>query len=869
MSKNPLWLLKQSGAQVIPSPTGAALPRPSGMFESQAGFSPMPPVLPYPIDVAQAAGGRPEPRLTEYLPGENLPQQPGVGKLVPFAALRALADIVLPIRIALEIRKQEISTQPWDIVIKDEFKDKAEQLEDKRKELKAFFTTPDRPRGLGFSDWIKMAEEDVAVIDALSVYLRPTIGKSAGLFGKGLASMEIIDGSTIKPIRDIRGGRPQPPAVAYQQYLYGAPRSDLIAPDVDEDPDADATVIGKYNASELIYRPFTQRSWSLYGFSDVECALPAVKQWLDREKYWSGYFDKSDMPGLLIPGPAEWKPEQLLAYQQQMFREMAGDPSFRHRLKVVPSAGRGQIAYQIKPPLFDLAFEESAWRRIAMAMRVQPAEMGIEPKGGLGGKGFAEEAGDRQVRLALMPRLTYYAELFNYVIQIRLGIEEFTFQWVDEEQEDILKQAQVDHIYVSDGVRTRNQIAQEHGWPTSDDPEADELMITTAQGVVPLHEDEPPPAPPGQMPPGTPPGTPPHPPVPPELQPKPGTPAEKPETPQDAPQKPEQPEDGEPAAARKLAALAELEQFERFIQKRGLAAARPFVAKVIAPGTHEAVLRDLRYGPPDVPVADWQRFVFRHYRELVKAGGGNASALIAWYNAGADGQIDWGSHGDFEQCVAVASQHIDNPEGFCQERHIDAVGGPAGSEKFTGSADAALAGRIGNAHTGQALSPAALRVEPVERVATLAQPLRGVDGAGADTARNVGAVRDRLKVAGSDAAPVAAEMIEFAPVRDGASQQLVGEDVRLEHPALRRGATKLSVTGRGAASPQPAAVRLQDEAPEAINGGNGGASHSAIIAHQDAVGGPPGSEGRKVAQPSDTGTPFRSRWDSIRTRQGR
>ena len=64
--------------------------------------------------------------------------------------------------------------------------------------------------------------------------------------------------------------------------------------------------------------------------------------------------------------------------------------------------------------------------------------------------------------------------------------------------------------------------------------------------------------------------------------------------------------------------------------------------------------------------------------EVHKAGRGNPQALIDWYNNGADGQIEWGSHGDFDACVAIAGKYLDNPEGFCQLRHIDATGEPAG-----------------------------------------------------------------------------------------------------------------------------------------------------------------------------------------------
>lgn len=57
-----------------------------------------------------------------------------------------------------------------------------------------------------------------------------------------------------------------------------------------------------------------------------------------------------------------------------------------------------------------------------------------------------------------------------------------------------------------------------------------------------------------------------------------------------------------------------------------------------------------------------------------------ARHLIRWYNHGADGQIPWGSPGDFDACVAVATEHAGDqmtPEeikGFCANRHHDALG---------------------------------------------------------------------------------------------------------------------------------------------------------------------------------------------------
>ena len=61
--------------------------------------------------------------------------------------------------------------------------------------------------------------------------------------------------------------------------------------------------------------------------------------------------------------------------------------------------------------------------------------------------------------------------------------------------------------------------------------------------------------------------------------------------------------------------------------------------------------------------------------ELAKAAG-DPSHLISWYNDGADGQIGWGSPGDWQQCVDVASKYMDadQAKGFCELRHQDATG---------------------------------------------------------------------------------------------------------------------------------------------------------------------------------------------------
>jgi hypothetical protein len=65
-------------------------------------------------------------------------------------------------------------------------------------------------------------------------------------------------------------------------------------------------------------------------------------------------------------------------------------------------------------------------------------------------------------------------------------------------------------------------------------------------------------------------------------------------------------------------------------------------------------------------------------------GSAGMTALRRWYEDGADGQINWGEPGDFEQCVRVAGKYISDPAGFCQLRHIAACGEPAGPHAHEG-----------------------------------------------------------------------------------------------------------------------------------------------------------------------------------------
>lgn len=127
--------------------------------------------------------------------------------------------------------------------------------------------------------------------------------------------------------------------------------------------------------------------------------------------------------------------------------------------------------------------------------------------------------------------------------------------------------------------------------------------------------------------------------------------------------------------SKKKAAVAELAVLRRYLRKPGNK------AENFRTGALDADVMALLPGKIEkvglAGAMDWAR-------EWIGKDGGNPQGLRDWYNAGADGQIDWGSDGDFMQCVNVASKYMDEDDakGFCNNRHQDATGVAPGQEKI-------------------------------------------------------------------------------------------------------------------------------------------------------------------------------------------
>jgi len=431
------------------------LPRPTATF-TQGAFGPFSPILPVPVDEPDPASGRADPRREEYRVGWNLPVgTPGSEglKLASFSTLRTLADLYSVARACIQLRKSEIRGLEWDILPTQEAAkanrgDKAwfKDFGERRAKAKKFFKRPD-PDYYSWSTFIDAFLEEVFVFDALSLFLRPKRGRGMrkGLLGSDLDSLNLISGPTIRPLYDMHGGYPAPPAPAYQQYLYGVPRSDFIKmlTDMDiQDGGLRGSEVGQFRGDQLLYVPMVPRRWTPYGFPPIERAMIPVLSGLQKQGYQLDYFREGTVPAVYMsPGDENMTPNQIRELQDAL-NAFAGDPAWHHKIIVLPPGTK--VEPQRGVQLAD-AFDEIVMTQVCMAFDIMPMELGIAPKVSTSMSPgashqmakMAENVGERK---ATKPTLMFIADIINNILEYVCGQDDmqFVFEGLEAEEDEAL-----------------------------------------------------------------------------------------------------------------------------------------------------------------------------------------------------------------------------------------------------------------------------------------------------------------------------------------------------------------------------------------------------------------------------------------------
>jgi 8-oxo-dGTP pyrophosphatase MutT (NUDIX family) len=480
------------------------LPRDPRTFTDGA-FGPFSPIIPTPVDAPEPDSDFADPRLWQYEVGWNLPTgQPGSEgiKLADFSTLRTLADLYSVARACIQLRKAEIRGLAWDIIPTKEAAKamrgndgKMKDFGKRRGEAMKFFRHPD-PDYFSWGTFMDALLEEVFVFDALSLLFRMKWGKrqGKGLLGSDLDCLSLINGPTIRPLLGMHGEKPRPPAPAYQQYLYGVPRCDLMTLITGRDLDMGYLSGAEYNrfkADQLLYLPMVPKRWTPYGFPPIERALVPVMSGLQKQGYQLDFFREGTVPAVYIsPGGvnSDLTPNQIRELQDAL-NAVAGDPAWKHKIIVLPAESK---VMPQKPTEIADQFDEIVMNQVCMAFDVQPMELGISPKvsttvsPGASNQMAKASQGTHQ-RKATKPLLMYLSDIFNRLLWdvCEQDDMQFIFEGL-EEDEDEETQTNLIVAQIGAGLASIDEGREALGKQPWGLPETSDPGWATQTGFVPL-----------------------------------------------------------------------------------------------------------------------------------------------------------------------------------------------------------------------------------------------------------------------------------------------------------------------------------------------------------------------------------------------
>ena len=453
------------------------------------GTAPFPAAIPlFPNAINPlGANGRPDPRRYEFLVAQNI--NLFENRLVPFKTLRVAADQIDILRRCIEVRKAKITGLDWDIVLSSSATERivAESggnhlraMNDARTKfapeiarLRAFWETPDPANGLTFVDWLSMAVEELDVLDALAIW--PQMKANGDIRG-----LQILDGSTIKPLLDDRGMRPDPSVgPAFQQILFGFPRSEFHAPVDDESAD------GEFSSDELAYLIRNRRANSIWGYSPVERALPMADIYLRRQQWIKGEFTDGVMPKswLELPESANLTPEQIRYYENIYNDELSGQTEQRNRMRMLLPGGvlKFEEGYSEK---FNDRLDDYLITSITGHFGVLPTELGFSSKGGLGASGHQQGEADAAEAIGITPTAKWLSQQLSALSYRWLGMpRELEFRLSSSDANDDEASAKRDDLKKRSAGLTVNEWRDNNGLPLVDTPEADMPFLVAGQSV--------------------------------------------------------------------------------------------------------------------------------------------------------------------------------------------------------------------------------------------------------------------------------------------------------------------------------------------------------------------------------------------------
>jgi HK97 family phage portal protein len=371
-------------------------------------------------------------------------------KIVDFRTLRELSERYDVARACINRRKRQVEGVDWSITPIDP-RVKAEEYRNDIERVKKFL---DMPGGKfsRFREFVGRLVEDLLVLDAAVVWKDKTIGGE-------LIKLVIVDPETIRIRVNLDGSIPEPPDVAYEQWVMGEKK-------------------GEFTTDEMIYLMLNPRSNTPYGLAPLETLILGVDSALKAQLYNWSLLSEGNIPEGFFTLPESWTPDQIREFQEWFDALVAGSPRFQSRIKFMPGGkGVGFVPTKRPEDMRFLEYEKWLMLKTCALFDVPPEEIGFTEEMS---RATAQVQQEVATKAGLVPILQTLKEFFDDIIQIDLGCPHLQFSWYSLDKKDELRDAQITRMLIPLGLVSVDEWRQENGLP----PIGLDHFIMTGQGPV-------------------------------------------------------------------------------------------------------------------------------------------------------------------------------------------------------------------------------------------------------------------------------------------------------------------------------------------------------------------------------------------------
>lgn len=215
-------------------------------------------------------------------------------------------------------------------------------------------------------------------------------------------------GNTIKVLCDTRGFLPMSPYPAYQQFLYGVPKT-------------------WYTQEELMYLPGNRRVNKFYGFSPTEQLVITINQGIRRELYNLAAWTDGNTPAGIATLPKEWGLEKIRQFAEYFDELLRGNAQQRSKIFWAPEGSSLQKFKEEESYNLHNKFDEWVARVCCFAYGVSPI-----PFISMTNRSVAEELGDVEAEGGAAALKMYIERVMNKIIKKYMGKPWLSWNWITD-----------------------------------------------------------------------------------------------------------------------------------------------------------------------------------------------------------------------------------------------------------------------------------------------------------------------------------------------------------------------------------------------------------------------------------------------------